>query len=1491
MKRIIAILIYLLIPYAIYAQVEYHIQKGIVRSQSFADKNGTRIIDARIYRSGNNVNPAISLEIPEKGYFELPMGELKASDLYYIRSVESPKGTNYHVLYPQPDDVLEFTPNAPLVIILQSNRELHEYASYVKSKAIEEAEKRFKKTIDSLEYECNQGHIAEIKKDSLINVLQNKLDTYTDKVYDYILEDLKETDFEMLDARQQEISRVMESGDYVRLDSLLNWRSNEDRRTEYNKSLEMVALAEKKAEDANQALDLVKKKHKSVSEAIKFEKDHMIISALGQFQIDNALNEMKDRLYYDSTNVSYLCQIGELYEKYYNDFQNALMYYQKAFSNASIFNENDGYDIAICHNHLGDVYFAMSEYALAEEHYTEASHILELHRDGKSNTLFDSYLGLGNVHYYSQANFDKAYRYYQQCAVASVAPVNRRAFWQGTIGLGVIKFEKGDYKGARSDFESILNEISLTPDIDIVTLSMAYNSIIECMITAGQYQAAIDSCDEAMDIIRKRSTPKNTYVADLLIFKGHAYLNIGKIKEGALCMNEAIDIYMNILGEHHPKYANVCMMFADYFILIGELEKAEEMSTKALEVLNRKFGNNHLGTAGAHFSKCSLYYTLAEYEKAQNELDTIKAINKSAGFLNDFSISLINCKEAQIKNAQGDCPRGLKVFQEAADCIINEFGNEAHQLIEIYNNIALLYLDQLENEKGKEFLDKAQSLANNIYGRESPVSVMQQMGMGQYYINQGEYRKAFELYSRIEKVAIETLGADNYLLCALYSKLGDYHLDQFQFDKALYYYEKCYEITKTTYGEKHYFIAGPITKLGAYYMQIGDFNKGLEKALLAYDILSAQFGVSHKGTFNSLLGVCDAYIQLGDFEMAESVLADLSTDIVKQLGHNNLLYTEVLRIKATLAQNRGELFKAKGYIEEAIRIIDAIFGPHHSNTISFYNQLAGVYSMLCDIPKAIENNDIAISIAVDYYGKDNVGVMPLLLSKGMQCAGLNHIRDAHEIYDKVKNVYVTHFGDSCKYLITVSIPEAQLLIQEGYGERAIDILNSVEQQMLSLYGNDNIQLTSLYNTMADAYMSIAQYRNARYCYEKSIDIIEKSLGANNIQLITPLVGLGNVCLSEDTMGQYIAEAKRCFLRASFISANVYGSNHVNTTEIDAKMGAIALKQGNLPEAYKKFQKQISSVKSYFGETEGAHSLYAATHMNMGYYYLAKTNESLLRQDYKNYNRNALNAKEEFIQAKTITETIYGKDYAGLATSLNAIAQTHYMLHQPDSAIAYYVKAANLTINQFGKDSPLVAQAYAILGFTYNYNSEQSSVQDEETLNKAKDYYKRAIEIQSNSHGISKEMIMTSTMDWRLSLSAIYMKLHDYENAFKTIDSIIDELEVLQLENKYPLYVCYCTKANMIITSERDYQDALDQLVIAKDLFPLLSFSDFSVEAIQHSQLMSTLGFVYEETGAINEAIDNYENAYDKIKMLPNNPMVNTMKQYLKDKITELKNRR
>lgn len=1782
MKKALLIILSLL-PYLVAAQVNTKIQKGYVRMQSFVNKIGERVVGARIYQSENEENPVYSVSTPEEGYFELSLTNTDALDVYHISSVKGPKGTQYRVLYPQPDDRLEYTPSAPLTIVMQSNKELDDYATYVKKMAIEEANKNFEAEKARLQRECELGQINNIEKDSIIESLQSKLNNYENFVYDYIREDLQKWDFELLDERHKEISIAMETGNYSLADSLLKWRTDKERLEEYNNAVKNNEEAQKIAASTNEIV--IKTRN-----GILFEKNKIIDLALQELDFDEAIYHMKDRLYYDSTNVTYLCGIGEMYEIHYNNYSEALSYYSKALRYAS-----DDVTRAICLNHIGDVNTRLCEHNAALANYENARLLLEPLKNRMSKNLYDSYLGLGNVSF-ELAKYSESNRYYKKCTAKLVKTINSKAYWQGRIGVARIKLVKGKYHDARADFSSILKETTSIHNFDIPTISMAYGNFINCLITTGQYQEAIDLCNTAIKFIESRSTPKNTYIANTLAQQGSTYIGIGKFKEGEECYNKAIDIYQNILGKEHPDYANACIMFANYYTLVGNFKKSEDMSLEALELMNKKYGKNHTATIGAHYSLFELHRTCYEIEKAQARLDTIKTIFKTYGVNYDQIKSQLNTKESYLKIIQGETDGAIDVMHKAVDAITRTYGKDAVQLISIYTQMADLYFQQSENEKAKTYLDKAQALANKIYGNNSPNAIMQQMGYGTYYCNKGEYHKAYELYTNIENVVKDIFGEDNYQSTTVYLHIGDYHLMMHEYDLAKQYYDKCYNITKETFGENHHYIATPISRLGKYSMRIDDYDGQLAKAKQTYEILSSYFGIGHKSTLlaqldictahinlwqykeaeqilirltkdivkkfgkdhwthlsilhikaklhqskeelneaidcineiieilekkngekhlstlqqyellsilhkencnfkkaieynditiaiatkfygkdhvgtmpfilekanlyttisknkeahqlcdkvkdiyistygdscrklfdvisleatllmqegkgekaittlnealeqkqydsksaqhfmalystlgdaymqqgdfdkvkecydkmydivaekygkehhfvayaiskqglyylntgdlnealasvkkvygilssyygdghkitlRSLIDMCSIYIQLGEFDQVEIILSRLSKEIVKKFGKGHWTYSNIQNIQSTLHQSRGEIKEAIECALEAIAIIEKDYGKHHIQTLSLYQRVGDMYNNICNLKKAIEYNDIAISIASTFFGKDKSGVMPYLLKKGELYTNLGRNKEAHQLFDKIKNTYIREFGDSCRQLSHILISEADLLINEGKVEKAIEILEGVKKQLTEFYGEEHIHMCATYNILANAYLLTTRYDYAREYYQKSLDITQKKFGKNSMNCIVPLIGLANVCYYGNMTGSKFDEAMLLYKSASRISTSIYGSNNLNTSHIDALIGTLSLRNNNLNDAYNRYKNNLDIVKKTFGKS---HTKIAEAENYMGQYYIAKANEAMRQQDSVGVSNYAMQAMKRFNSAKNMINEIYGEEHFSTSDILSAISQTYMLLQESDSAIAIGKKSAELKIKTFGKDSPITANAYASLADIYLFENKLDFFSNFEILEKARDSYLKAISIRQNITGDTKENIILSTMNWRFNLSTVYMQLLNYDDAFETIDKIIEELDTLQLENKYVYYNSHLKKASMIyekyvyMNTKNTYgpQRKYDAETEAKEAFVLLQKAEGFFQAskipnkfyrdIHEANYWNIYGNIYRMTNDKENALKSYEKALKCISRYQVG-QVSNIRLNIENNITELMN--
>lgn len=1453
MKCVLILVLTLMCVPKVSAQISRKIQKGIVRSQSFVNKSSTRIVGAIIQRSGNNVNPVVSVETPEKGYFELVLDKVgNANGIYYITSVKGPKGSQYKLLYPNCNDKLQYMPNTSLTIVMQSNKELDEYASCVKEKALKAAKLKFEREKKRLEDKCRQGEISISNKDKKIAELQDKIDKFDEIIYDYIRESLQKNDFESLDERYKSISIAMENGDYAKADSLLNWRTYEDRKKAFDQATQRKERAMRDSEKADADI-----------QGILFEEDGLVKSALNKLDYDEALKEMERCLTFDSKNITYLFNIGELLEKIYTDYKQALFYYQKAYN---IINTQPDYSFqesATCYNHLGDVYTRLSEYDLAENYYSKALELLEKHNENNSKSIYDSFLGLGLV-YNVQAKFDKAATYFKKCAAPFVENVNKNAFWQAKIGLAFILLTKTDYQNAQKQFASIAQEVTRRDDLNTFTISSAYEGVIKCMDVVGKYQEIIDTCEVAKNVIIKRSSKHNTFVADMFILEGNAYNSLGKIKESKECFGKAMEIYQDILGEEHPEFASGSIQLAKNFTSMGELHKANELADKAISLLVKKFGDKHLSLVDGHSVKYQVYTNLAEYDKAQAELDTIKDIYKNAKLWNEYNMIQIKHNEAYLKMLQDDYRNALNSFFESKDYIVKTVGERSKDLIGIYGSIYLAYMEQGEYDKAKAYMEKSQSLANSIYGKDIPVALINNISMGLFYDNRGEFKKAFEIYSHVERGLSEYFDKNNYLFAPLYTYIGNYYLGQNNFIKAKEYFDKLYEIIKSTYGEQHIFMAEPLMKIGAYFIAKGEFQKGLEYELKSYEIQNKYYGKNSKRTFMSQVGVASAYIQLGKYDKAKEMLLSLEQTLGKEINEKNWYYNLLYQKIGELYSNVGYFDEAINYINKAITLIERSVGKNNSQTSNLYNMLAELYLNKCDFDKAFDYNKISLEIAESFYGKNQPSVMPVLLTKANILSTLNKSTDAYKIYEIIKNNYCKFYSDSCLQLCPVKMAEASLLIQEGKITDAILILENIQDKYLAVFGECSSQMLAIDNLLASAYLQDSQVERAKSLFVKALEIAESNFGKNSAACISPLTGLGNFFLNFDVD---LDMAKMYFNRASIASSFAFGSNHVNTQIIDASIANISLRQGKLQEAFKVFKRYLTTVQQTLGSTSTAHTRLAEAYAYMGQYYLAKVSEAMSRGNELQKSENVNMALDCFKKANAVTEKIFGEKNVGTIIYLKMMAQTYLLKQDMDSAFLCFKKSADITLETYSKNSTLTALAYTTLADLLEYESNQRFNGIPEKLQMAYKYYTDAIEIIKKTEMYNLRNFSNQMFNWRMAQARICTTLNKYDKSLKLIDGIIHDVNMLGQEYNtlriHILYASYINKAYVVKATDNNYEDALLLLQKADSIV----VESGSTNKFDRYSLVNAYANIYESMGKNEDAVRYYEELLEMMRQM------------------------
>lgn len=1483
MKAKLAILILIITIHPLYllAQSQGRVQKGLVRSQSFVDLPSHPLEGVTVSRKDGRVMDALS---NQQGRFELSMENLDNKDnLYYLGDVKS-ENSDYHLLIPKLDERKQYTPNADLEIVMMSEREKSQFIR----RSNEEIASRLKHVKDSLDRYYADLHKKEIiELDSLISVI-NQINTNTSNS-EYLMksyiEIIANKDYESTDKVNQEASVAIKEGRYDDAEMLLKFHfgSMDSIKNDYiRRDEQFKQIAYDKAEKDRQQIDAC---------------DNFIGLALGTFDYQNAHKYMLDRIEMIPGNIDYLLALGELEEIQFNDYPNAIQHYTEALEQSHIQYSPQSEYAAICHNRLGNIYEVLCEFNEAEKHFNQAKEILEANGSTDTEAIFDSYSGLGKV-YEDLFKNDKALFYYNECAQPHVAQINNKAYMIGRIGIAQVNYSLGKYKEAKNEFSNLQKELSEDTNPDLETLSKAYYGIAACLNYTGQYQKAIDLCESAVDYISSHTVGNNIYIANIRQIEALSLADLGNLKDSQTCIHQAQATYNSILGENHPQFAGNCIEMAEYYLLIGELKEAKQMVDKALHSLNTKFGKNHFATINAHQTMANIHQSFSEYAEALAEYDTIRSIYAKANLLNEFNRCEIEYNVARIRETLGETKKIIDAYKNYINVIIKTIGPDAASLTNVYSSIAIFYINQLDFNNAKTYIDQCLALADKLYGKESPMAIIERINLGYYHECKGNFTESYKIYVSVEQSMQSIFGKNNYNLLTIYSKLGNYYLSQYQFDKAKSYFDLQYEITASAYEEGHPFMANALINLSLYESYFHPKIQ-LQYAQDAYALLVDKFGEGHNHTLQALYEICNSYIQLGQFDKAESNLELLAFFAEKGFGKKSAFYANnVIFEQSKLYSSKIDYANAIKYTKKAIEINEKLDGRHCRLTLPLYSQLSCLYEMIGDYHQATDYCDLAISIANNAFGENSIEAMSYLLTKSRLHMDIYRFSEAYEIIHKVKSMFSSYYGKSSFQLCPLLMQEAHLLLNEGYISQGIDTLLVVKQRLEIAYGSESPGMCDIYNMLANAYMTNSQMGKAKYYYEKTLSISESAYGSNSVNCITPLIGLGQIAINAEND---MKRAELYYIRAGFIALSVYGADDVNTAITDTYLGTLSLMKGDMIDAYQKFERFEQAIKKSFDNVTTAHPRLADVYSNWGQYYFHKAQMTAYNeQDSIQALNYASQAIENFEHAKQILEMVFGKDAVNTVSVLYTIADVQLFMANKDDAIAILKKAAQISIEWFGKSSPLVGNAYIALADAYVYELTGSVSEDTDTdfridqLDKALEYYLKALDIREKTEGNSREFIKSSTMFLRSKIAAIYKQLYEYDEALSVAFELIEEAEIINAtyeeEDNYhkniriTLFNYYINTAGIILESEKHQESALELLTKAQSLLDEVQVPN-DTKIFFTIQVLYGFGMTYEALSNIQDSIVYYEQALNFMKSNNHNEDQINM---LQDKIDELR---
>lgn len=637
-KRSVLLLLLLSAIMTAYAQT----QQGYVKTKGRLGSNGTIIQGTRLSGATVTVKGHNAVVSSNNGTFTLAI----PGNSYYLQNVQK---QGYVLTDP---DVLSrqyaYSKN-PLVLVLETPSQQTDDKLAAEKKIRRTLQRQLQEKEDEIESLKMQQKLSEEEYRKQMQGLYAQQES-NEKLITEMADRYSRMDFDDVDEFNRRISHLILDGRLTEADSLLNTKGDINAR---------AAVLRQHQEANAQAEQEIKKKQKKLEkskEYVQKEMEDLAQDCYSKFELFKMQHKNDSAAYYielrrslDSTNITWISQVGDFYYEYMADYTKALMLFQLAASEAICQYGNDNEKLGIAYSSIGDVYQRLGKYKDAVEYYERALEIADSNDRNPSN-LSTCLNNIGMI-YMNQGDFYKSLEYLEK------------------------------------SLEIRLKLYGQTNNPDIAT---SYYHIGMVNMYLQSYTKALDYYQKSLDIRKKTFGEVHQDVANSIFSIGFLYFQQGKYEVALKMYEEARTIYHNIYGDTHPFLATctnaiggVCSRKKDY-------SRALDYYEKALSIRTAVYGNYHPDIATSLNNIGSIYDYQEDYKKAldyyKKALDMRKMFYKD----NHPSIATSYINIGGVYYSEGDYQTAIDYYEKALEIYKETYGESHSRTTDMKSKISIL---------------------------------------------------------------------------------------------------------------------------------------------------------------------------------------------------------------------------------------------------------------------------------------------------------------------------------------------------------------------------------------------------------------------------------------------------------------------------------------------------------------------------------------------------------------------------------------------------------------------------------------------------------------------------------------------------------------------------------------------------------------------------------------------------------------------------------
>lgn len=563
-------------------------------------------------------------------------------------------------------------------------------------------------------------------------------------------------DFDILDAFNKEISRLIMEGQLYEADSLINSKGNINERANALKlHQEANAQEERTLNHRRQQLD--KSKAKALAELEDLAQDCYSKFEIFKLQhlLDSATQLITLRASLDTNNVEWQREAGHFLSDYIADYNLALFYYERALRVVIRQYGEIHPEAASCLNDIGRVYRITRD---DENSLTSYQRALEIQKQ----TLGDSHIE------------------------TSITYGNLGSFYENI----------GDYFQAREYYVKSLEILEKDPESTKYDLALLYGDLGVVYDDLCEFEISLDYYIKALQIQEETLGPEHPDLATTYSNLGMLYYQTGDYGQALEFLSKALDIQETVLGSQHPNTAITYDIIGGVYDEWGaNYPKALEYFFKALTIRENTLGPNHPDVALSFNNIGTAYDNQEELEQALTYYS--KAINV------DPNLAAAYCNIGNIYHKQERYPEAIQYYSHALELLESQEGRDNLDVATLFGNIGMVYNDIGDYNKALEYCLACLEIEKNILGEEHLNVAISYSNIGLIYSHLNDFVNAETFCRRSIEIKEIVLGHNHLSTAQSYDNMSVLYRINGDYSKALEYMNKALEIRENILGPEH----------------------------------------------------------------------------------------------------------------------------------------------------------------------------------------------------------------------------------------------------------------------------------------------------------------------------------------------------------------------------------------------------------------------------------------------------------------------------------------------------------------------------------------------------------------------------------------------------------------------------------------------------------------------------------------------------------------